>query len=111
MRKMGPTKAETDALPPFAALTLERIEVPSTADALAAAVVMHQAFAPPPSGEGDEADPEVLLRALTLPAPTPGRIAARMRAAAADPATLATIARLRVDERSEEHTSELQSQR
>ncbi|WP_026187784.1 3'-5' exonuclease [Methyloversatilis universalis] len=38
MRKMGPTKAETDALPPFAGLTLERIEVPATPEALAAAI-------------------------------------------------------------------------
>ena len=77
------------------------------ADALAAAVVMHQTFAPPPSGEGDEADPEVLLRALVLPPPTPGRIAERMRAAAADPATLATLARLRVDEHTLERLARL----
>jgi hypothetical protein len=78
--------------------------------ALAAAVVMHEAFAPPPDGEGDEADPEVLLRALRLPAPQGGRIADRMRAAAADPATLATLARLHVDEHTLERLSRLSAQ-
>ncbi|MBL8470033.1 3'-5' exonuclease [Methyloversatilis discipulorum] len=38
MRKTGPNKAETDLLPPFDGLTLERIVIPDTAEAVAAAV-------------------------------------------------------------------------
>lgn len=38
MRKTGPNKAETDLMPPFDGLTLERIVIPDTAEAVAAAV-------------------------------------------------------------------------
>jgi len=38
MRKTGPGKAETDLMPPFDGLTLERIVIPDTAEAVAAAV-------------------------------------------------------------------------
>lgn len=38
MRKTGPNKAETDLMPAFGGLTLERIVIPDTADAVAAAV-------------------------------------------------------------------------
>lgn len=38
MRKTGPNKAETDLMPAFDGLTLERIVIPDTAEAVAAAV-------------------------------------------------------------------------
>jgi ribonuclease D len=38
MRKTGPNKAETDLMPPFDGLTLERVVIPDTAETVAAAV-------------------------------------------------------------------------